>query len=139
LFRGEVNPLISIPPHVMQPGDSVHYIPEEDCRPLKSAGLGYTLMKALGAHKGLSRDSIKIIQEWCKENREKYPHIVPDERKLKTASFDERLLRPSKSALMNAVCYPGLRSGKPSYKELYKMVWIEQRWPGLCRAMCNIP
>lgn len=120
----------------MQPGDPAKFIPEEECRALKTAGLGYTIMKALGARKEHSRESIKIIQEWCRRCCEIYPDVIPDERKLKRASFEDRLIRPPKSALDNAVRYPGL-NGKPSYQELYQMVWIEPQWPDLCRALAN--
>lgn len=120
----------------MQPGDSAQFIPEEECRALKSAGLGYSILKALGARKGLSPSSMKAIQDWCKKFCDQYPDVVPDERRLTMASFDERLLRPAKSALENAVRYPGA-PGKPSYQELYHMVWIEQQWKELCHALSS--
>lgn len=128
--------MIKIPRHVIPADDPNKFIPEEECRALKSAGVGYSIFKALGARKGLSPSSLKTIQDWCKRHCDQYPDVVPNERKLKTASLDERLFRPGKSALENAVRYPG-SLGKPSYQELYQMVWDEQRWPELCRALSN--
>jgi hypothetical protein len=128
--------MIEIPRHVMQPGDPANFIAEEYCRPLKSAGLGYSIIKALGAKKGYSPASIKVIQNWCQKHCELYPDIVPDQRKLRNASFNDRLYRPSQNALENAICYHS-NSGKVSYLDIYKMIWIEQRWPELCRALAN--
>ena len=122
--------MIGIPSHGIQPADVSKFVPEAVCRPLQSAGLGYTIMKALGAHRGLSRESINTIQVWCQRHCEQYPDVVPDERELVTASFEGRLFRPGKIALENAVRYPGAPE-KPSYLDMYQMVWVEQRWPEL--------
>jgi len=129
--------MIEIPPHVMRPGNQANFIAEEHCRSLKSAGLGYSIFKALGARKWHSPSSIKVIQEWCKKYCEVYIDIVPDQRRLKIASFSDRLFRPSQNALDNAVCYYSNNSAKLSYEEIFEMVWIKPRWPSLCRALAN--
>jgi len=130
--------MIQIPSYVIPPGKISEFIPEEDCRPLKSAGLGYTIMKALGARKELSPESMRIVRQWCREHCTEFPDVVPDERKLRAASFAERVVRPSQEALKNAVCYPG-GDTKTSYHELYQMIWINKQWPELCRALANLP
>jgi hypothetical protein len=40
--------MIKIPEHIMQPGNQADFIPQEQCRPLNSAGIGYSVKQLLG-------------------------------------------------------------------------------------------
>ena len=42
-------------------------------------------------------------------------------------------------AAVNASHYPGGRSERPSYTEIYSRVWDQQAWPSLCAALAASP
>lgn len=64
-------------------------------------------------------------------------NVTPDPINLTGQDFDERIgtRRGGDKAAGNAACYPGGRSGRPSYASVFEAVWVAQRWPELCDAL----
>lgn len=132
---------ISIPPHVIFPGSPNQFISVKDHPDTKRAGLGYGILKALGGHPELSEDAQKIIADWSDLICERYGGITPNSTSLISLSFSERLGLPFCSGLAaeNAACYPGnSQRKKPSYRDIFVAVWVDQNWPHLCKAFTDV-
>jgi len=52
-----------MPPHVLPPGDVRDWIPVADHPETKSAGLGYAVLRALGAHEDLPDEALYVPRE----------------------------------------------------------------------------
>lgn len=65
--------------------------------------------------------------------------ITPHSSELNDAAFAERVgpKFAADRAASSAACYPGGRQGRPSYRQVFEEVWIQQKWPSLCRALAG--
>ena len=80
--------------------------------------------------------ALEVIAKWSAEYGKTH-HVTPNESNLRGRQFSERVgprFSTDKGA-MNARCYPGGPKGKPSYAAIYNEVWVDQRWPELCKAL----
>ena len=129
-----------IPDHVLKPGSTAQFVKVADHKPTNMAGLGYSILRALGAHERLPPGALETIKAWSADYGAAHGGITPDTMNLKGQDFDERIGRrwSAHKAAPNASRYPGGRSARPTYAEVYKAVWIEQRWPELCRALAGM-
>lgn len=127
----------SIPPHVLRPGRDENFIPLAQHRLTYRAGLGYAILRALGVRENLDEWALEIVAKWSTDYGRYNKNITPSVNNLIAQSFSERV-GPKWSADVaaeNASCYPGGRGGRPSYADIFREVWIEQRWPELCHAL----
>ncbi len=103
---------------------------------LESAGLSYSMFKALGANETMLElntfENVKKVLDEINENEEKV--IFLDLSQLENMSIEglrERLTGYGiDNAISECIKYKGGR--KISYLELFCMIWNEQRYPKLC-------
>jgi len=128
---------MEIPRRVIRPGSTKDFVPAVQHPPTKSAGLGYSILRALGAHERLSKEELAIVAGWSADFGAVNGKVTPDPANLTGQDFVERVGRKwgAHRAAPNAACYPGGRGRRPGYASIYKQVWVEQRWPALCRAL----
>ena len=124
-----------VPPHTIAPRPSCDYVEADSST--RSAGLGYGILRALGAHEGLSADALRVIGRWSAKYGAEHGGITPNPRDLRDHTFAQRVgpTCGAPRAAWNAACYPGGDRGQPRYSEIYHEVWVEQRWPELCDAL----
>src|SRR5688572_21251106 len=124
-----------IPSHVLAPGPTSEFIPVADHRETNRAGLGYGILRALGAHEKLSWNALAIIAKWSALYGATHK-VTPNEANLLAIPFHLRIgpRFSAPEAATNARCYPG-RKNRPSYAVIYGEVWIKQSWPDLCKAL----
>jgi len=103
----------------------------------KTSGLGYGILRALGAHERLPAAARDTVARWSAEFGAANGGVTPDTLNLKGQDFQDRIGTRwgAHRAADNAACYPGGRGGRPSYAAIYEQVWVEQRWPELCEAL----
>ncbi len=129
-----------IPPYVYLPQDPCCFVPVKDHPETNRSGLGYGILRALGAHPDLSDGAQKIIADWSDTIAEQYGKITPHSANLRSVPFSKRVGPPfcSELAAENAACYPGKpKLRKPSYRDLFIAVWVDQKWPQLCKALAG--
>lgn len=127
---------VPIPGHVLPPGATCDYVEADPST--RGAGLGYAVLRALGAREDLSVDALHVIGRWSAKYGADHGSLTPNPRDLKDHSFAQRLssLCGAPRAAKNAACYPGDRD-RPRYSDVYGAVWVEQLWPELCRAIAS--
>jgi len=130
-------PAVPVPAHVLRPGASCDYNGADSTT--KSAGLGYAILRALGARESMSEAALQVVAKWSAKFGADHADVTPHPRHLKGQTFAERLGPKcgAPNAAANAACYPGGDRGQPSYAEVYRAVWVEQRWPELCAALAS--
>jgi hypothetical protein len=130
---------IIIPKHVIPPGNPNDFIPVAQDRATNSAGLGYAILRALGVNEKLPNESIKYIQLFFDNNFDEFGGTTPHSSKLKTQTFFERISPQwgANNAARNASCYPG-KNNRLSYQDIYKKIWIQQKWPELCKHISEL-
>lgn len=126
-----------VPPHVLKPGPTTKFVVATKHPPTKTAGLGYAILRALGAHERLGPVSLDVVAKWSAEYGAAHGGVTPDTLNLNGQAFEDRVGRTwgAHRAAPNAACYPGGNAGRPSYAAIYHEVWVEQRWPDLCAAL----
>lgn len=125
---------ITIPAHVIPPGDVKAFIAQVRHSQTNSVSIRYAALWALGARDTLSPESLTFLEELCSKYHSECS-LFPNPTGLETRSFALRL-KDCPEAAKNVICYPGNQSRHtPSYAELYQLVWIEQRWPDLCQVL----
>ena len=104
----------------------------------KTAGLGYGILRALGAHERLSPRALDVIAAWSAEYGAANGRITPDPMNLRGQDFADRVGTTwgAHRASENANRYAGT-ARRPSYAEVYEAVWVRQEWPDLCRALAG--
>lgn len=140
-------PKFKIPVHVLLPSDGF-FEPLVKGTPTFRAGLGHAILRALGAHENLSLNASRIVINWTNKfhiaNHEVTPHTKNYKKKfnhiITLESWFKKRVGPSYQsdiAAKNAICFLG--DERPSYKDIFKQVWIEQQWPELCVALSDLP
>ena len=129
---------MQIPRHVLSPGPTTEFVPVAEHPETNRAGLGYSILRALGAHERLSWTDLEVIATWSAEYGKTH-NVTPNKSYLRGRQFFERVgpRFSADKAAINACRYPGSRKGKPSYAAIFKEVWIDQRWPELCKALAG--
>lgn len=128
---------VPIPAHVLKPGASTKFVAVAQHEPTSRAGLGYAILRALGVHERLGPVRIDLVAKWSAEYGAANGGVTPDTLNLAGQAFEDRVgpRWGAEKAAPNAACYPGGRQGRPSYADLYREVWLEQKWPELCKAL----
>lgn len=103
----------------------------------RRAGLGYAILRALGAHERLPRAALAVVAAWSADYGATHGRVTPDPGDLTGQDFVDRVGTAwgADKAARNAASYPGGKAGRPSYAEVFHDVWVEQRWPPLCDAL----
>ena len=129
---------VPVPPHVLRPNPASAFDPSHE--PTKRAGLGFALLRALGAHERMQKPALEAVARWSTEYGVSHGNVVPDAKAVGGREFVERLgpAYGADVAAGNASCFGGGKGGKPSYQRLFEEVWIHQRWPDLCRAIAGL-
>lgn len=124
-----------IPTHVLRPGATTSYDAADAAT--KRAGLGYAILRALGAHERLSPVALATIAKWSADYGASHGGVTPDPMDLRGQDFEQRVgpAWGTDKAARNASCYPGGRQGRPGYTVVYHDVWVARRWPELCEAL----
>lgn len=127
--------LTSLPAHVLRPGRTSDYDGADEHT--KRAGLGYAILRALGAHERLSPVAMSTIAKWSAEYGAAHGGVTPDPRALRGQDFEQRVGRAwgADKAASNAARYPGGHGGRPSYARVFEDVWGDRLWPELCEAL----
>lgn len=128
---------IPVPPHVLKPGPTTQFVPVAKHDATNRAGLGYSILRALGAHERLGPPALDVVAKWSAEYGASHSDVTPDPRNLAGQAFEDRVGTAwgAHRAADNAACYPGGKASRPGYAAIYREVWIEQRWPELCAAL----
>jgi hypothetical protein len=127
------------PAHVFVPGSVNDFVPVAEHPDTNRAGLGYSILRALGAHERLGPAALEVVAKWSAKYGAEHGGVTPDALNLSGQAFESRV-GPSwgaHRAAGNASCYPGGRQGRSSYGDVYREVWVEQRWPDLCVALSS--
>lgn len=105
--------------------------------PAAGPGLGYAILRALGAHERLGPVALDVVAKWSAEYGAAHGGVTPDTINLAGQAFEDRVGQTwgAHRAAPNAACYPGGNAGRPSCADVYREVWVEQKWPDLCRAL----
>lgn len=106
-------------------------------RPMPS--LRCASLSALRARERLFPTVLKAIANWSAGYGAAHGGVTPDPMDLRGQDFDHRVGSKwgADKAARNASCYPGGRSGRPSYSQIFHEVWVERRWPDLCEALAG--
>lgn len=134
----------AIPQHVILPS-SEKYLKTSELPAMYRSGRGYAILRALGAHEGLSDNAINTVIKWTNTFHTAHSKITPHtcnlEKELKhgvtlTDWFRKRLgpYFQADIAAPNAAAYPG-DNKRPSYKKIFSLVWEEQVCSELCDAL----
>ena len=132
---------VPVPHHVLPPGPTTKFTPSAKHPATRTAGLDFATIRALGAHEGLSPAALDTVAAWSADFGARHGGLTPDPMKLAGQTFDDRVGTAwgAHRAAHNAACYPGGNAGRPSYAAIHQAVWVEQRWPELCRALSRAP
>jgi hypothetical protein len=135
------NEKMPLPPHVVQPGATAEFVPVTQHPHTKRAGLGYAILRALGAHERTGSAALDVVAKWSAKYGQEHGDVTPDTANLTGQDFMSRVGSAwgADRAADNASRYPGGRKGRPGYQDIYRQVWIEQRWPELCAALSRPP
>jgi len=136
----------NVPQHVIRPS-SATYRSTTDFPEMNRSSRGYAMLRALGAHEGLSDEEIEIVIAWTNEFHQKNNRITPHTDKLMIGENEDiplmerfkKRLGPDFNADIaapNVAAYQGDKK-TPSYKSIFESVWVEQRWPSLCKALAE--
>lgn len=136
----------TIPKHVIIPS-SCKYFTTSEFQAMNCSGRGYAILRALGAHDELSDDAIDTVMKWTNNfhdaNYKITPHTCNLEKTLKTGVtlhdwFRKRLGSDfqADTAAPNVSAYPGDKK-RPSYRQIFNLVWEVPQWPELCVALSN--
>lgn len=100
----------------------------------RRAGLGYAILRPLGAHEHLPRAALAVVANWSADHGATRCGITPDAGDLMGQGYVDRVGTAwgADTAARNADPYPGGRSGRPSYADVFREVWIDRRWTELC-------
>jgi hypothetical protein len=130
---------IPIPPHVLKPGPTTKFVVATKQPATKTAGLGYSILRALGAHERLGPVCLDVVAKWSAEYAAAHGGVTPDTMNLAGQAFEDRVgpAWGAHRAADNAACYPGGNAGRRGYAVIYREVWVEQRWPELCMALAG--
>lgn len=127
---------IEIPARVLPPKDTYLFVKQVDHPATNSVSLRYAALWALGARDSLPQESLIFLEEWCRKHHAEC-QLFPNPKKLESLSFTNRM-KDCPEAAENVASYPGnKKSGIPSYSETYQLVWIDQKWPELCRVLAG--
>jgi hypothetical protein len=128
-------------PHVVRPGTPADFITVIEHPYTKRAGLGYAILSALGAHERTGSAALELVANWSAQYGKAHGGVTPDTANLTGQDFETRVGSAwgADRAAENASRYPGGRQGRPSYEDIHREVWIEQRWPDLCVALSRTP
>jgi hypothetical protein len=121
--------------HVLRPRATTDYDPADDAT--NRAGLGYAILRALGANERLSPIALAEIAKWSAEYGASHGGVTPDSMNLRGQDFVQRVgpAWSADDAAGNAASYPGGRGTRPSYAAIFHEVWTQRRWPNLCDAL----
>ena len=125
----------AVPMHVLRPRPTSSYDAAHDAT--NRAGLGYAILRALGAHERLSPVALAEIGKWSAEYGAAHGGVTPDPMNLRGQDFVHRVgpTWSADDAAGNAASYPGGRGGRPSYATIFEEVWSRRQWPALCEAL----
>lgn len=126
-----------IPTHVLRPRSTTEFDGADAAT--RRAGLGYAMLRALGAHERLSGTALSVIARWSAEYGASHGGVTPDPMNLRGQDFQQRVgpALGAAEAARNAACYPGGRGARPPYAEVFEDVWVRRRWPDLCEALAG--
>lgn len=132
---------IPIPAHVLPPGPTLKFVPVAKHEATNRSGLGYAILRALGAHERLGPVALEVVSRWSAEYGAAHGGVTPDTLNLNGQAFEDRVGHAwgAHRAASNAANYPGGNGGRPSYAAIYHEVWVAQRWPDLCSALSGRP
>lgn len=132
---------VPVPGHVLKPGATTAFVAVAQHDATHRAGLGYAILRALGAHERLGPLTLDVVARWSADYGTAHGGVTPDAIQLSGQAFEDRVGRKWRAdkAAPNAACYPGGRQGRPSYAAIYHEVWAEQRWPELCETLSGRP
>lgn len=127
-----------LPSHVLRPGPTSSY--DASHAETKRAGLGYAILRALGAHERLSPVALATIAKWSADFGATHGGVTPDPMDLRGQDFEQRVGTAwgADRAARNASCYPGGRGGRPGYASVFHEVWVARLWPELCDALSGV-
>ena len=126
---------VPVPPHVFRPNPPSSFDPAHE--PTRRAGLGFGILRALGASERLPRPALEVIARWSAEYGVAHGNVTPDPKTMPGKEFVDRLgpTFGADAAAPNASCYGGGKGGRTSYQRIFEDVWVHQRWPDLCKAL----
>lgn len=132
---------LPIPAHVLTPGSTTKFVPVAQHPDSNTAGLGYAILRALGAHEQLGHVALEAVAKWSATYGAEHGGVTPNTMNLAGQAFEDRVgpTWGAHRAAENASRYPGGRQGRPGYADIYREVWIEQQWPELCLGLSRVP